>query len=286
MEVRTREIVHPSRSDIFKITPLGCIHYGGSDCAVDLLKACVRKIAQEPNHFWIGMGDYAECIGPPDKRFDARDLDPATRLAELHDLSNSQLRKLAAILDPIRSRCLGLLSGNHEETMALRYFADVHGRFCELMSNDFGPLDLTYSAILRLRFCRCRKNGAIPVRIWAHHGAGGGRKSGAIINRIEDMPLHFPRCHIYIMGHVHRRDAGIRMALDIPDKSDTLIEVPRAWGITGTFKRTYQQGGRGYGEKGQMQPTSLGVITFLIRPAANDLAPVITAYSSTDGLPG
>ena len=87
------------------------------------------------------------------------------------------------------------------------------------------------------------------------------------------------------MGHVHDKAAWVKPALHIAAKSDRIVQSWRAFGITGTFKKTYQQDGMGYGEKLMLPATALGVITFTL--AAGGDGPIeITAHNSTSGLPG
>jgi hypothetical protein len=156
-------------------------------------------------------------------------------------------------------------------------------------------LNLGYSAFVRLRFSRNTStdnrtgkpsNGWRQFVIYAHHGAGGGRKKGAKVNRMTDHTTTFPLCDMYLMGHVHDRIAWVDPLLDISPRSDKIIERWRAFGITGTFKRTYQQGGMGYGEKQMYPATALGVISFTVLPFPHDDGPMqITAHNSTTGLP-
>jgi hypothetical protein len=285
MQVATKEIVYTSRSDVIKITPVGDIHYGGRDCNLKLLRACVRKIATDPLHYWIGMGDYAEWIVPTDPRFDFRDLSPEEKAEKLHGMVSSHERDIATELLPIKERCLGMIEGNHEHKLTKRLYVPVQANLCRAIGGESNTLDLGYSAIVKLRLIR--KNGSSSTssmcKVYLHHGAGGGRKKGAKVNRVEDLASMFPYCDIYVQGHVHDRICFISSALDARDKSDTIYDRPRAFGVTGTFKETYTQGGMGYGEQAQYPPTALGVITFTIRPTDDGLE--IGAHSNSNGLP-
>lgn len=292
MKVVTRDINIDSRSDVIKITPIGDVHIGGKDCDKKLLEQTVAKIAADQHHYWIGMGDFGEFINFRDKRFDPHELDPEMQLRDLADLPKVQSDMIARRLYPIRDRCLGLLCGNHEETIRLRHDQDIHWNLCNAMfepENAWGlqsanGLDLGYSAFVRLRVCRAG-GGKTPILIYAHHGAGGGRKSGSKINRLEDASQFFHEADIYLMGHVHDRAAWVKPALSVAAKSDTIVQKWRAFGITGTYKKTYQQDGMGYGEKMMLPPTALGVITFTVKTGCD--GPIkITAHNSTDGLPG
>ena len=228
------------------------------------------------------MGDYCDYIGIGDPRLDLRELDPATTVEELQDLANFQMRKVAAELHPIKDRFLGLLIGNHDNKMATKLQHPIHDRFCEYL----GVPNLGYSCILKLHIIR--KYGSSQttrlLKIYAHHGAGAGRKKGSKVNRIEDLAASFPFCDIYAMGHVHDRMCHVSTVLDATEKINKLVAMPRAFGITGTFLETYTQGTISYSEQAQYPPTALGVITFTIKPYG-DKGMEISAHSSTTGLP-
>lgn len=292
MEVVTREIDVDSRLDSIKITPIGDVHIGGKDCDKKLLDDCIDKIARDENHYWIGMGDFGEFINFRDKRFDSHELDPEIQAQDLCDLPKIQSDMIARRLLKIKDKCLGLLCGNHEETIRLRHEQDIHSNLCSAMyerDNKWGiqsPLgyDLGYSAIIRLRINRAGRSRTFPI--YVHHGAGGGRKTGGKINRLEDVANTFPFCGMYLMGHVHDRAAWVKPSLDIADRADKIVERFRAFGITGTFKKTYQQNAKGYGEKCMYPATALGVISFIIHPFPSGDGPVqVDAFNSTSGLP-
>lgn len=295
MRVATREIQIAGRGESIKITPIGDVHIGGIDCDKNLLDKCIDRIAEDENHYWIGMGDFGEFINYKDKRFDPAELDPEIELKDLAHLPRIQSDMIASRLARIKSKCLGLLCGNHEETIRLRHEQDIHTNLCSAVfdpDNRFGitsllGYDLEYSAILRLRIARDKqKHGVRSLYIYAHHGAGGGRKTGGKINRLEDAALTFPDCDIYLMGHVHDKAAWLRPSLHIAKKSDRITQRFRAFGITGTFKKTYQQDCRGYGEKSMYPATALGVISFVVRAFPNDDGPIqIDIHNSTSGLP-
>lgn len=292
MQVVTREITVNSRSDVVKITPIGDVHIGGRDCNKALLDKCIDRIAEDDNHYWIGMGDFGEFINYRDKRFDPAELDPEISCADLANLPRVQSDMIARRLFKIRKKCLGLLHGNHEETIRLRHEQDIHWNLLHSVyepDNAFGiqspnGYDLGYSAIMRVRFKRADTSRVLYI--YLHHGAGGGRKTGGKINRLEDAAVSFPDCQMYLMGHVHDKAAWVKPALHIADRSDTLVEKFRAFGITGTFKKTYEQGSRGYGEKVMYPATALGVISFVLHPFPSDDGPMqIDAFNSTSGLP-
>ena len=177
--------------------------------------------------------------------------------------------------------------GNHEAMLELRQGIDSYYPLCDMMQYSTWELALGYSAIIKVRFINetdeGNRSGSHSLKIYVHHGAGGGRKKGAKVNRVQDLAMSFPDCQIYCMGHVHDRIAFIDAALDSKEQKDELKDRPRAFGVTGTYKKTYLQGGRGYGERAQYPPTSLGCITFTIDLHQRNYD--IGCYTSTSGLP-
>lgn len=291
MEVVTREITHTSRSDVFKITPIGDMHAGARDCDEDKLRRVVEKIAADKNHFWIGMGDYIEGINYSDKRFDPKDVKANFTIADLSDLANIQARGVSDLLAPIRDRCLGMLRGNHDDALYRHYQTDIAGQLIKNCATDRwgigAKLDCGYCAGIRLRFTRAARGSKSTrvVQIFAHHGYGAGRTPGGKVNKIHAFARDFPGMDMYLMGHVHDRYVGVEAPLYMKVENDALTDKPQAFGITGTFKKTYEVGHSGYTERKAYPPTALGVICFAVVPWYADDKIDIGCWTSFSGMP-
>ena len=59
-------ISHPSRSDVLRVWNFADLHIGNAAVAMDMLKRDVARVRDDPNSFFFGGGDYAECIGLDD----------------------------------------------------------------------------------------------------------------------------------------------------------------------------------------------------------------------------
>ena len=71
MRLIDKRVECPSRTNTIEIYPIGDIHLGARNCAEKPLRKQVREIAQNPNAFVIGTGDWLDAIKPQDtKRFD------------------------------------------------------------------------------------------------------------------------------------------------------------------------------------------------------------------------
>ena len=63
MEVIERTIFY-TRPDRFYLYPLGDTHMGVVHFDEDLFREKVAEIKNQKNAFWLGMGDYGDCITP------------------------------------------------------------------------------------------------------------------------------------------------------------------------------------------------------------------------------
>ena len=144
MEYVRREISF-SRPDTFKLYPIGDIHCGSVHCAEHEIKNKVEEIRRTKNSLWVGMGDYADCITTNDKRWEAYGL---ADWVEHDDIINSQRVWLNKLFKPIQGKCLGLLTGNHEETIHDRHQDAITQHLCDDLNVPF----LSYSCFIDLAF--------------------------------------------------------------------------------------------------------------------------------------
>ena len=106
-------------------------------------------IADKENTFWIGMGDYIEAINYTDKRFDPSTVENKY-LKNLDNVVEMQMHEFEKIMQPIIHKCIGLHTGNHEETIRLRYHVDVVKTLCKEWDVPY----LAYSAFTRMKFLK------------------------------------------------------------------------------------------------------------------------------------
>src|SRR3989304_2584956 len=255
---------HESRSDEFYFVAIGDIHIGSKGCDVERLRKTVEWVRSCKNCLWIGMGDYSESIKVSDRRFDPRSLDPRYR-SHLDDLTGMCVNDLNYILSPIKDKCVGLLTGNHEEKLRLRDWEDVHGRFCTLM----GAKDLGHDALLRWIFSR-RKDGKCSskkvLHVFASHSTISGRNEGSKINRMMNVAGNI-EADLYLFGHGHSLLRTQTVTLYDPARGRMkLKEHRKAFAQTGTFRKTYVEGTHDYSEKGHFRPADLGACAVRVRP--------------------
>lgn len=248
-----------SRSEWFCLVPIGDLHAGIKNFAENDCYEVIEWIRKTPNAYWIGMGDYAEFINYSDKRFDPYNISDWC-LDSLDKLAQTQADHICNMFSPIKNKCIGLLEGNHEETIRLKY----HLSIVDIMCDHLKTVNLTDCTWIRLKFHR--SNRSKNVIIFAAHGSSAAIKLGGKINKITDLGNFF-EADIYLMGHVHDKASAYRPRLYITDKGEPRIyDRNKVFSLTGTFFKTYQEYTRSYGAKKLYPPTPLGVEKIRIEP--------------------
>ena len=262
------EVIIPyTRSNIFPIYPIGDIHLGTVHCREDLIKAKVREVAANPLARWVGMGDYSECITPHDKRWDIQVISKWVHEDNIaHDLE----RMVCKLFAPIKSQCLGLILGNHENTIRLRNNDNIQQNICD----ELGLLNLGHSAFVRFVFRRSQRKGGMGegrniLGVFTH-GAGGAITRGAKINRLERFMDHF-NARIYAHGHVHDIIIDTKPYLDL-NGANKIIGRQKVGAMTGSFFTSYSQDlPPSYAETKNYPPSVLGCPTFFINPDKDEV---------------
>lgn len=249
-----------SRSNWFVLVPIGDLHAGIKNFAENDLREVIEYVRKTPNAYWLGMGDYAEFINYTDKRFDPYNISDWC-MDSLDNLAQKQAEYICGLFEPIKNKCIGLIEGNHEETIRLKY----HFSVVDYMASMMKTVNLTDCSWIRLKFKR-EPQGVRNVIVFAAHGSSAAIKLGGKINKITDIGNFF-EADIYLMGHVHDRTSAYRPRLYITDKGEPRIyDRQKLFVLTGTFFKTYQEFTRSYGAKKLYPPTPMGVEKIRIEP--------------------
>ncbi|MCJ7829053.1 MAG: hypothetical protein MUP81_04855 [Dehalococcoidia bacterium] len=264
--MQTKDLVIPYKisNSEFKLYCLGDIHAGTIHCVEDDVKRKVAEIAKEKNAFWIGMGDYAEFITPKDKRFDPAQLAIA-EWCHPDNIAHDQTEWICKLFQPIYKKCVGLLYGNHEESIRIFNHDNVQKNICD----ELGVDNLGFSCFLRMYFKRENSNETHLVKGAFTHGASGaiteGAKLMALMRWMKSM-----EADIYGYAHVHDYipKSLSRMTINDTSKGKARIKSVTSIGVTtGSWFRTYTQGIiASYGEKKSYPPTEICSAVFIINP--------------------
>ena len=228
-------------------------------CAEDEIKKQIKKVKEDPFALWIGMGDYCEFITPKDKRFDGKAI---SEWVNKGDIAQSQEDKIVEWLDPIKKKCIGLLTGNHEESMRLQYNSEVHKHICKRLEVE----DLGYSCFYLLKFSRLGNGAVTTYKCHFEHGSGGAQTEGGLTMRLAKSIGAFSG-NIYALGHLHAMKVDSIPLLDINEHLE-VKSSPRVGAITGCWFRAYfdNEGFPSYAELKGLKPTNIGCPYFDLYP--------------------
>jgi hypothetical protein len=178
MRTITRKTSYDSRGDEFLLYFVGDVHLGSKHCDERLLRRIAHEIADNPNAYFLGLGDYCEWINMRDPRFDPMELVGwLFGGEELRDIARAEAARFVDIMGPVAGRCLALCEGNHEETILRHSDTDAYSLIVEgLKADDAHRLD--HRGFVNWVFNR-PGGSAWTLRIFATHGSGGGRKGPA-----------------------------------------------------------------------------------------------------------
>ena len=286
MQVITRRFSGYGPARPFKIVPIGDVHIGPQSCDEKRLAAAVKAIADDPDTFWVGLGDYCDFINKSDKRFDSSILAPWLFTPEaFRDLAKAQIDKALDYLRPIAPKCLGLVCGNHESFIQQRYERDAYGEIVKGVREagafkEDDRLAFGYEGWLVLRFYRNTPDGQAKrgmndpgstdtVRIRLHHGYVGGRLAGAKALEMQRF-LWVNDCHAAILGHSHNIDT-ITVEVESINAAGRLVRTPRKGVYGGSFLRTRLDAGPStYSAVKGYLPLPVGQPTISLYPFAGE----------------
>ncbi len=260
METKDISIPYRKSDSNFYLYAIGDIHAGTIHCVEDHIKRKVDEIRQRKNTYWIGMGDYAEWITPKDKRFDPN-LKSIAEWVEPDNIAHCQTEWLTKLFEPIKKKCVGLLYGNHENSIRIYNHDNVIKNLCDNLGVD----NLGFSCFLRLFFRRENSTEAHIVKGAFTHGSSGAITEGAKLMALMRFMKSF-EADIYGYGHIHDYipKSYTRLVLSSQGKIKNSVSIGCT---TGSWFRTYTSGAvASYGEQKVYPPNELCAAMFTINP--------------------
>ncbi len=265
MRTIVRHIRYESRSDEFHFTPLADPHLGNEACDEKSYIATVKRIQADPLGYWFGLGDYCDFINRKDKRFDPESLPPW--LHGHRDIAKLQVERSLDILKPVKDKCLALLSGNHEEDMAVHEGRDVYATLVEELAPDGkqAEIEMGFSGFLLLRFHRASdKQGTWTLPIFLTHGWWAGRLMGNGALNLERL-FGYVDARMVLAGHDHKQRAFTLTRLRARAQGGIEHEVGYCCSC-GTFLD-----GAKYAERRGYRDAPIGALTITVRPDSHEI---------------
>ena len=227
--------------DKLRLRGLSDAHIGARAAEEKRLKKDIDTILSEKDSYVILLGDQVEAIVRQDLvRFNIKSV-REDLVDEVDSLLNAQLREAIKTFKPLadEGRIIGALMGNHELQVKKRFSFDLHSELCERLHIK----NLGYSCMIRIQTKKGKKATTRALNVYCHHGHGGtGRKSGASINRMEDLAGEWD-ADIFLMGHNHKRHTSKQPLLGMTSNGiPRLVEKSQVFIRTGGYYKTYQEG--------------------------------------------
>lgn len=244
------------KNKIVNVYVFSCNHTGAVGVDHQRLAKDIRYVADDEWSRWVHLGDTAECITSDDRRFKHDQLDPRYHVECPIDL---QVTDTVSTFEPIADKGIVIVRGNHEGKYIKKSESNPARRVADNLGVEYGGV----TALIKMQLVS--RNGSVwEPTIMAFHGTGTNAttlpgKIGYLIKK--SAPF---RCDVAVMGHVHSKiccNAGVE--LDIDKEAMKLREYDRAYGVTGTYLKTYfvqDEGEAGYGEERLYPPSALGCI--------------------------
>jgi len=277
MRVLYKKIEYSSRSDVFTLYPIGDMHVGARACDEDLLNRSIGMVQANDKALWLCMGDACNFINMHDPRFSAEGLADWIKTKDLSDIAKKQVERVTDIFKPISSKCIGILEGNHEESIKKHYERDVHLEIVNKIKEYSGmkvedKLSLGIYGWLILTFIRKTEGGSPGTRLTfnLHHGFVGGKLAGSKASEMQRW-LWTHDCNVALFGHSHNTGIQIEQVESI-NKSNKVVYNKRYGVYTGSFLNSSVDDYNTYSESKGYLPIPLSGIKIDIRPGSEDPA--------------
>ena len=216
--------------------------------------------------FVTGNCDY---INRKDRRHKETSL--ASYLHGIDDIARMQRDRVISILEPIKDKCLGLLRGNHEGDFLKYYEVDIYASMVDRLRIDHkAKIMLGIQGFIILRLSR-RSKGAKramgeswPIKIYCHHGYGGGRLEGGHALALGRMFKDY-NCDIGLMGHRHVKQVLPRVQTTVT-RDGRVYDRYQVGAFCGSFLKSYSEA-EVYAEEKGLPALPLGPIRIRLWPA-------------------
>lgn len=198
-----------SRGDSFKLWNLTDLHIGAKAFDEKLFRQQVKIIADDPNAYWVGGGDYVDGIfHVNDKRYKPETL--AEWCLGETDVLDCQLEYAADLIKPIAHKCKALVKGNHDDDLERYHGRNVYWQLVKMIANrgelDASQLAIGWQGFLQIPFHRIAKTGkkcdAWVLTFYLQHGYGAGRLPGSHALALGRVMSDY-YADIYLLGHRH-----------------------------------------------------------------------------------
>ena len=240
------------------------VHRFADNCDVNrwhqFLDRCKQLEKQGPVYY-IGVGDYDDFASTSERRSLKNSGLHDTTLRSLDDLARVNTEKFIEEISFMKDKLIGLVEGNHHYQFSSGITSTQ--LMCETLSCKY----LGWMSAIRLSFHKTNDTRVFAVDIAAHHGRGGGKRTGSSINNVEDL-MRVIDANIYVMGHDHKKWIVDSSKLYITNTINGVHVKQRdiILGRTGSYQLGYIPGKSSYPAQLAMPPSKRGSIYVSVIP--------------------
>ena len=202
-------------SDI-KIYDIADLHRGNSAFDKELLDKVVDAIASDKQAFWVSTGDLME-VALKNSKSDVYTAMPPEQ----------EFETLCEELEPIASKCLGIVRSNHHGRFYRETGMSLDKRICE----GLGIKDRYLGGLGVIKITCGRPSYFIAM----HHGVGGGRLRGSKVTGLNRFGRVIGGADIYLEGHTHSYDHHIDLVYYLDKKRNIWSKHKADFVCTGHF---------------------------------------------------
>lgn len=280
MIVEHSDLILPSIKAELEIPFIGDLHIGARACHEARMEHDFELISHRLNTYPLITGDSVDAIVPKDsRRFSPGAVAPWVwnpKWAENEQfpleavISRQQHRAIQIFKNLPCDRVLGIMEGNHETAYMKFHSSDVtHG-----IAKEFNWKMLGFSTFLTLTIGFLDSPITVKIRIYAHHGWGGGSRTEGYNLTKYSRQLPYFDADIYAFSHVHDIQTKVIPFLapverdkwkDLLHSNERIKFNDRALIVTGTYLRTLSDGRfPTYSEEKGYPPRKLGYASALV----------------------
>jgi hypothetical protein len=199
---------------------------------------------------WILERENAYCLFPGDMFENPMHGQKASNVFDMHLTPSKAMTKAKELIQPLADagRILGAVDGNHEfRTMAISDYSPLERVLseCGLPTSGNESIYDPEAMVIRIAFGQNKSAGGpkdyrrFVYKIYMSHGWGGARRTGAHVNKTEELAAVVTNADVYIIGHEHTLYCSRWDSAVVPDnlRSTNCQQVRQLFIGGGTFCR-------------------------------------------------
>jgi len=262
--ITTKKIYVDTLTDNIYIKPIFDIHIGTKYTNYKMLEWHIDLLKDNPNAYFILGGDMCEFITRKDKRYTEEEISPFCYGKT--DIAKTQIDYFVDMFKPIMNKCIGLIKGNHEQSIESKYERSIVDTIFDLTGTN-NSIYLGSGGFICISIIQSDKT-RMYTKFYVHHGFGSGRKKGSAVNLLEDSFANYDADCI-LMGHRHIQIDTANVLLKPRGKKVIPIERPAAFCGSYRNENATIPNNDNYVLRSGLTPTVAGGYTVELNPLLN-----------------